>query len=182
MVEGAPLERVYGETPSGVRIPLSPPLNGRVAERLMAPDSKSGVVERLPWVQILLLPPHEGCMQEKVVRPWGYFVVIKKVKGSVVKKIVVKPGKRLSLQSHRYRSEIWVVMSGEGKAANGKVKNGLVPSTLISRGSIVEVQRGHLHRLENTSKTKLLKVLEIQKGDRLLESDIIRYEDDYGRV
>ena len=121
-------------------------------------------------------------MLKKVVRPWGYFVVLKKDEDGVIKKIVVKPGKRLSLQSHKYRSETWLVMSGEGKAINGKVKNGLVPSTLISEGSIVEVQVGHLHRLENTSKTKLLKVLEIQKGDRLLESDIVRYEDDYGRV
>jgi len=118
-------------------------------------------------------------MREKVIKPWGYFVVLKSDKDGVIKKLVLKPRKKLSLQSHKYRSELWYVMSGEGKAANGKIKDGLIPSSLISKGSIVEVKKGHLHRLENTSKTKLLKVIEIQKGSRLLESDIVRYNNDY---
>jgi mannose-1-phosphate guanylyltransferase len=107
-------------------------------------------------------------------RPWGYFLTIKEEKRSKIKKIVVKPGKRLSLQKHLLREETWIVLRGKGKAVVGK-------NTIdIEKDSVVFVKKKQIHRIINTGRTQLV-ILELQQGV-CKESDIIRIEDDFGRT
>jgi len=92
-----------------------------------------------------------------------------------VKRIAVYPGKRLSLQSHNYRSEHWVIVKG-----NGKVQLG-VEEIFVQKDQNIYIPIKTLHRIENVG-TELLEFTETQIGDYLGEDDIIRYEDDFGRV
>jgi len=97
-----------------------------------------------------------------------------KGKNFKVKKITVSPQQRLSLQSHKNRTETWVVVEGKGKFQLNEF------GTSISNGNIVVIQPGEQHRISNTSKTKDLVFIEVQYG-KCNENDIIRYEDDYNR-
>ena len=110
----------------------------------------------------------------EVQRPWGKYEVLIDEKNHKVKKITVYPGSTLSLQSHKHRSEHWVVVKGTANVINGE--NQLVlhenQSTYISAES--------KHRLSNTT-TLNLEIIEVQTGDYLEEDDIIRYDDTYGR-
>ncbi len=110
-----------------------------------------------------------------VNRPWGSFTTLAKGEIYQVKKIRVLPKKRLSLQSHRFRSEHWVVVAGEALVTVGEQKKRL------ETGEAAFISCAAKHRLENTG-DKELEVIEIQNGDYLGEDDIIRYEDDFGRV
>jgi mannose-1-phosphate guanylyltransferase/mannose-6-phosphate isomerase len=108
-------------------------------------------------------------------RPWGYYTVLEEGKGYKIKKIVVDPGARLSLQSHKKRSEHWVVITGIARVTRGEevVKIRVNESTYIPRGV--------KHRLENPYKTPL-SIIEVQSGGYLEEDDIIRYDDDFERA
>lgn len=107
-------------------------------------------------------------------RPWGKYEVLADEKNHKVKKITVSPGASLSLQSHKHRSEHWVVVVGTAKVVNGENLLTLHEneSTYISAGS--------MHRLSNPGKENL-EIIEVQTGDYLGEDDITRYEDQYGR-
>lgn len=109
-----------------------------------------------------------------VYRPWGNFEIILSDKSFCIKKIIVKPGKSLSLQSHKYRSEHWVVVEGLATIIKGEDEFSLETdqSTYIPKGT--------KHRLSNFT-TKNLVLIEIQTGSYLSEDDIVRYEDLYGR-
>jgi mannose-1-phosphate guanylyltransferase / mannose-6-phosphate isomerase len=110
----------------------------------------------------------------KYYRPWGWFENLSKGDGFLVKKIFVKPSAALSLQSHKYRSEHWVIVSGSAKVTIDKnVK-------LVKEGESVFVSVGSLHRLENPGKDTIT-IIEVQIGSILSEDDIIRYEDNYSR-
>lgn len=92
-----------------------------------------------------------------------------------VKRIVVYPGKRLSLQRHRQRSEHWFILQGQGVVTLGD-------STLHLRpGNSVDIPQGSLHRVENAGDENLV-FIEVQTGAYLGEDDIERVEDDYGRI
>lgn len=108
-------------------------------------------------------------------RPWGSFQVLYEEGGFKVKIITVLPGKRLSYQSHKYRTERWVIISGTAEITiEEKIyKKG--------KGGIVEINLQQKHRLANSG-DEILKIIEVQIGDYLGEDDIIRYEDDFGRV
>jgi len=111
-------------------------------------------------------------------RPWGYFVVMNQslqMSDCKMKRIVVYPKKRLSLQSHQFRNEHWIVLQGKGKAIVGSTEMKLSP------GSYVYVPVLTRHRLINDQDHENLEVIEIQTGMSFEEDDIIRYEDDYGR-
>jgi len=109
-----------------------------------------------------------------VYRPWGSFTLLEEQKEFKVKKIVVKPGRRLSLQKHLHRSEHWVVVKGIAEVRRGD-------ETFILRpNESTYIPIGVLHRLANPGKVDL-EVIEVQVGDYLGEDDIIRIEDDYGR-
>ena len=108
-------------------------------------------------------------------RPWGSFEVLSKGKNYQVKKIEVYPFCKLSLQSHKYRSEHWVVVKGEARIILGdEVK-------IISENESVYINSGVKHRLENATK-KTITIIEVQTGTYLGEDDIVRYEDDYKRL
>lgn len=113
-------------------------------------------------------------VEEKVDKPWGYYYNIEEADTYLIKKIVVHPNNRLSLQSHEHRSENWTVLRGKAKVTiNGEKK-------ILSVGDHVYVDKGSKHRLSNPY-SEVLEVLEIQTGEILSEDDIIRYEDDYDR-
>ncbi len=107
-------------------------------------------------------------------RPWGWFESLAMGNQFQVKRICVKPGASLSLQSHKYRSEHWVVVEGTVKVTiNDKVK-------FLSEGQSVYVPLNAIHRMENTGKLPMV-LIEVQTGTYLGEDDIIRYEDIYSR-
>lgn len=113
---------------------------------------------------------------QKVKRPWGTYTVLNKGAGFKVKLVEVSPGKRLSLQRHKNRSEHWVVVQGEAKITNGK--NVL----FLEENQSTYIPKKGVHRLENPKETPL-KIIEVQCGrGELLETDIQRLGDDYGRI
>ena len=113
--------------------------------------------------------------QESDERPWGSWHILDTGDGFQVKRLVVKPGARLSLQSHRHRAEHWTVVTGIAECTiNDVVKT-------ISVGESVEIAVGAKHRLANPG-TEILVIIEVQLGSYTGEDDIIRHEDDYGRV
>ncbi len=107
-------------------------------------------------------------------RPWGFFESLSKSNFFQVKKIVVNPKAKLSLQSHNYRSEHWIIVEGQAKITIEE------RVTLIKEGESVFVPQKAKHRLENPNDF-LLVLIEIQLGTYLGEDDIIRYEDIYFR-
>ncbi len=113
-----------------------------------------------------------------VIRPWGCYKNIEgdDTNGFKVKLITVYPGKRLSLQSHKYRSEHWVIVKGCAKVRVDKDDN-----ILLKINQHVFIPKGSLHRIENIG-TEILQFTETQIGEYLGEDDIIRYDDDFGRV
>lgn len=108
-------------------------------------------------------------------RPWGSWHVIDAADGYKIKRIHVAPGGRLSLQTHRHRSEHWVVIQGE---ATCTVDDAVVT---VSTGSSIDVPLGARHRLCNDSADEELVIVEVQLGGYTGEDDICRLEDDYGR-
>ena len=107
-------------------------------------------------------------------RPWGSFEILSEGIGFKVKKIIVKPGASLSLQSHKHRSEHWIVVQGLA------VVNIDESVKVIRAGESTYVPMGSKHRLQNKEKEPLT-IIEIQLGTYLGEDDIIRYEDIYSR-
>jgi mannose-6-phosphate isomerase-like protein (cupin superfamily) len=108
-------------------------------------------------------------------RPWGLFHVLEERPGYKVKRIVVVPNGRLSLQSHRHRAEHWTVVTGEATVTVGETVRTLV------RGQSIDIGLGDVHRLENFGQADL-ELIEVQFGDCLGEDDIVRYEDAYDRA
>jgi mannose-6-phosphate isomerase-like protein (cupin superfamily) len=107
-------------------------------------------------------------------RPWGSFYVLDEGRGFKVKRIVVSPGGRLSLQSHALRSEHWTVVAGEATVTVGDSVG------VLMRGGSVDIAQGARHRLENFGASDV-EVIEVQFGDYLGEDDIVRYDDVYQR-
>ncbi|HNP60667.1 MAG TPA: mannose-1-phosphate guanylyltransferase/mannose-6-phosphate isomerase [Nitrospirales bacterium] len=110
-----------------------------------------------------------------VHRPWGSYTVMEEGKGYKVKRIEVTPGKRLSLQLHHQRSEHWVVIAGTARVTRGEEVYDLQAG--MSTGIAREVP----HRLENPGRIPL-EIIEIQNGPYLGEDDIVRLQDDFGRL
>jgi mannose-6-phosphate isomerase len=108
-------------------------------------------------------------------RPWGRWTVLTEGVGYKVKVIEVRPGHRLSLQFHRYRSEHWVVVSGRARVVIGDHLVELSPL----ESAVIPV--GVVHRLESLGADPLV-VVEVQRGESLSEEDIVRLEDDYQRA
>jgi len=107
-------------------------------------------------------------------RPWGYYIVLADEPDHKVKRVVIHPGQRLSLQRHRRRSEHWYVINGEAIATiEGK-------PVVLRPGDAMDIPRGALHRLENPGSVDFA-IVEVQTGDYFGEDDIERIEDDYGR-
>jgi mannose-6-phosphate isomerase len=111
---------------------------------------------------------------ETDVRPWGSYTVLDDEGTHKVKRIVVRPGKRLSYQRHGRRSEHWFILRGRAQA----ILDG-VPRELTS-GDSLDIPAGTDHRIGNIGDIDLVFV-EVQHGEYFGEDDIVRLEDDYGR-
>ena len=110
----------------------------------------------------------------KVYKPWGYYDSIDTGYNFQVKRILVNPGAKLSLQKHLHRSEHWVVVSGVAKITCGKkIYN-------LEKNQSTYIPKGEIHRLENIENYPL-EIIEVQTGNYLGEDDIIRLKDDYQR-
>ena len=107
-------------------------------------------------------------------RPWGRWEEYLNEPGYRVKRIIVNPGKRLSLQKHEHRQEHWVIVGGEGIFTQNK------NTRRIAVGDALYIKIGDVHRIENDGSDDLI-IIETQLG-LCLEDDIIRIEDDFGRV
>ena len=117
----------------------------------------------------------EHVYHKKVNRPWGNYAVLEEdPDGFKIKRIEVAPGARLSLQSHKQRSEHWVVVSGTATVTNGE------EVITVHRNQSTYIPIGTKHRLENRG-SEPLHIVEIQVGEYLGEDDIQRFEDNYGR-
>jgi len=111
----------------------------------------------------------------KEERPWGSFEIFHEEDNLKVKRIIVKPGKRLSLQSHKHRSENWVITEGNAVVTLDDEELPLGPTESVF------IPAGAKHRISNPGKEQVTFV-EVQTGSYLGEDDIVRYEDDFNRV
>jgi mannose-6-phosphate isomerase len=107
-------------------------------------------------------------------RPWGAWYVLDERPGYKVKRIEVRPGARLSYQTHAHRAEHWTVVAG---TATCQVDGETVE---VGAGGSLDIPLGTPHRIANLGDDDLV-VIEVQNGDYLGEDDIVRLEDDYGR-
>jgi len=108
-------------------------------------------------------------------RPWGSFYVLDEGAGFKVKRLVVRPQGRLSLQSHKHRWEHWTVVAGKATVTVGDTVKTMTP------GQSIDIRLGDRHRLENFGVDDVA-VIEVQFGDYLGEDDIVRYDDVYDRI
>ncbi len=108
-------------------------------------------------------------------RPWGTYTILDESQGYKVKRIVVKPGKRLSLQKHYHRSEHWIVVSGTAVVTKG------TDTYTVNANESTYIPIGEIHRLENVGKIPLV-MIEAQVGEYVGEDDIVRLEDDFKRM
>ena len=116
-------------------------------------------------------------INEKIIRPWGSYTNINgdNYAGYKVKKLVISEGKRISLQSHKQRSEHWIIINGTAKIRVGNDYH------LLSKNQSIYVPCGVLHRVENMG-IEDVEIIEVQVGSYLGEDDIERFEDDFGRI
>jgi mannose-1-phosphate guanylyltransferase/mannose-6-phosphate isomerase len=117
----------------------------------------------------------EHLVHKRAYRPWGYYEGIDSGERFQVKRIMVKPGAKLSSQMHYHRAEHWIVVSGTAKITCGnKIE-------LLHENQSTYIPIGETHRLENIGKLPLF-MIEVQSGSYLGEDDIVRFEDDYKRA
>lgn len=117
----------------------------------------------------------EGVMHRKVARPWGWYDTVEIGDRFKVKRIQVNPGASLSLQSHARRAEHWVVVRGIALVTCGD------QSITLNENESTYIPLGQKHRLSNPGKVPL-EIIEVQSGDYVGEDDIIRFDDQYGRL
>lgn len=114
-------------------------------------------------------------LHRTVHRPWGTYTILGESDRFKIKRIEVKPGESLSLQMHHHRSEHWIVVNGIAKVVNGDNE------FLVRVNESTYIPAGCKHRLENPGVLELV-MIEVQSGDYLGEDDIVRFQDNYGRV
>ncbi|MBF0587407.1 mannose-1-phosphate guanylyltransferase/mannose-6-phosphate isomerase [Prosthecochloris sp. N3] len=139
-----------------------------VADKDRVQDVKS-IVEELKTTG-----RNEAVTHQRVYRPWGSYETIDYADRYQVKRIVVNPGGKLSLQKHFHRAEHWVVVKGTALIQNGE------KDIILKEDQSTYIPMTELHRLENPGKIPL-ELIEVQTGSYLGEDDIVRYDDQYGR-
>jgi mannose-1-phosphate guanylyltransferase/mannose-6-phosphate isomerase len=137
--------------------------------RSMAQDVKK-VVDRLKAAG-----RPEATAHNRAYRPWGFYESLTQGDRFQVKRIVVTPGRKLSLQSHYHRAEHWVVVNGTARVTRDQ------DVVILRENESIYLPLGCVHRLENPGKIPLT-LIEVQSGAYLGEDDIVRIEDTYGRV
>jgi mannose-1-phosphate guanylyltransferase / mannose-6-phosphate isomerase len=116
----------------------------------------------------------QAANHRKVHRPWGHYDSVDAGERFQVKRIVVNPGARLSLQMHHHRAEHWIVVRGTALVTRGEER------LILSENESAYIPLGTTHRLENPGKMPL-EIIEVQSGSYLGEDDIVRFDDKYGR-
>jgi mannose-1-phosphate guanylyltransferase/mannose-6-phosphate isomerase len=139
-----------------------------VTHRSRASELKH-LIERLKEVAPAVIEDHL-----KIHRPWGSYQSLDQGSRYQVKRIVVKPGKRLSLQKHHHRAEHWVVVRGTAEVTTGDAVK------ILHENESTFIPIGVTHRLANPGRIDL-ELIEVQSGSYLGEDDIIRFDDDYHR-
>ncbi|WAK03581.1 mannose-1-phosphate guanylyltransferase/mannose-6-phosphate isomerase [Methylobacter sp. YRD-M1] len=124
--------------------------------------------------QLKQLKRSEAELHRKVYRPWGHYDSVDSGERYQTKRIVVKPGARLSLQKHHHRAEHWVVVKGTALVTKDD------ETILLSENQSTYIPLGTVHCLENPGIIPL-EMVEVQSGSYLGEDDIVRFEDSYGR-
>ena len=114
-------------------------------------------------------------LQNLETRPWGGYVILIDDEYCKVKKLIINPKKRFSLQYHSKRTETWTIVKGKVEITLGDKK------TIYSYGQTISVPVGTIHRIENIG-DEAAEIIEVQTGTYFGEDDIIRLEDDFGRV
>ncbi len=110
-----------------------------------------------------------------VYRPWGTYTILEENRNTKIKRIVVYPNAKLSLQMHHHRSEHWIVVHGTARIINGD------QTVFLEENQSTYVPKATRHRLENPGRIPL-HIIEVQMGHYLEEDDIIRFDDDFGRM
>ena len=108
-------------------------------------------------------------------RPWGGYIVLIDNENYKVKKLIINPKKRFSLQYHNKRTETWTIVKGKLEITIGGKKG------IYSYGQTISVPVGTTHRIENIS-DDIAEIIEVQTGTYFGEDDIVRLEDDFGRI
>ncbi|MGA0596503.1 mannose-1-phosphate guanylyltransferase/mannose-6-phosphate isomerase [Enterovirga sp. CN4-39] len=140
---------------------------------LIADRNRSAEVKQV--VQLLKSKGRtEASAHARVHRPWGWYEALDRGERYQVKRIVVHPGGRLSLQKHRFRAEHWVVVSGQAHVTVGE------EVSILGANEHAHIPLGAVHRLENFGNTPVV-LIEVQSGSYLGEDDIVRLEDIYNR-
>jgi mannose-1-phosphate guanylyltransferase/mannose-1-phosphate guanylyltransferase/mannose-6-phosphate isomerase len=139
------------------------------APRSRAQDVKK-IVEQLRAARV-----REATEHRLVYRPWGSYEGVAEGGRFQVKRIIVRPGRKLSLQKHYHRAEHWVVVAGTALVERDGER------TLLRENESIYLPLGCVHRLENPGMIPLT-LIEVQSGPYLGEDDIVRFEDNYGRV
>ena len=113
-------------------------------------------------------------MLEHDIRPWGEYWVLDDATAHKVKRILVNPGQRLSLQYHHHRAEVWTIVQGIGTITLGEETKD------YTAGEVAQIPLGMHHRIENKTQKPVI-FIEVQYGTYFGEDDIVRLEDDYNR-
>jgi mannose-6-phosphate isomerase-like protein (cupin superfamily) len=111
---------------------------------------------------------------EHDVRPWGEYFVLEDAPTHKVKRIIVKPGGRLSYQYHHHRAEVWTIVQGEAIITLDGVDE------VYKKGQVAQIPLGAKHRIQNQTAEDVV-FIEVQIGTYFGEDDIVRIEDDYNR-
>lgn len=114
-------------------------------------------------------------IHQTVIRPWGSYTVLEERANFKIKRIIVNPGAKLSMQMHQHRSEHWVVVSGTATIINNEIEY------TLQENQSTYIPKTHLHRLANNS-NEPLSIIEVQCGEYVGEDDIVRFDDKYGRL
>ena len=145
------------------------------ADAVLVADSSSGQEVKAVVRQLERAGRDEHRTHRRVYRPWGSYDSVHEGAGFKVKHITVRPGQKLSFQSHRHRAEHWVVVRGVARVTREDER------FLVRENQSTFIPKGAPHRLENPGETPL-ELVEVQTGDYLGEDDIVRFDDAYGRA
>lgn len=141
---------------------------------LICDKSRSEDIKALV-AQVKIRNPTLTEIHQTVYRPWGSYTVLEESTNFKIKRIVVNPGAKLSMQMHKHRAEHWVVVSGIATITNNEIEFNL------NENQSTYISKTHKHRLENKG-SEPLAIIEVQCGDYVGEDDIIRFDDAYGRI
>lgn len=137
-------------------------------------QARTGTVSKISYLAAAPIG-QDGPVIEHAQRPWGSYTVLAEGDCFKVKTLEVRPGQRLSYQRHQRRAEHGLVVAGQGVIT-------LDGDTIeVQPGDSADVPRGAAHRIQNTGSVSLVFV-EVQHGDHFGEDDIVRLDDDYGRL